>query len=131
MAPAGTELIVGAVVDPAFGPLVVCGAAGEGVELLGDVETRLAPLDPGEADGMLRALRSFRLLDGYRGRTPADLDALRDLVLRVGALVATHPSVAELDLDPVVAAPEGALVVDARVRLEAPDPAAPFLSLGV
>ena len=131
MAPAGTELIVGAVGDPAFGPLVACGAGGLAVELLGDVEVRLAPLGPHEADGMLRALKTFPLLDGYRGRPPADLDSLRDLVLRVGALAATHPAVAELDLDPVIATPAGALVVDARVRLEAPGPAAAFPSLNV
>jgi acyl-CoA synthetase (NDP forming) len=131
MAPAGTELIVGAVADPAFGPLVTCGAGGPAGELLGDVQIRLAPLGPREADAMLRDLRTFPLLDGYRGRPPADLDSLRDIVMRVGALVATHPAVAELDLDPVIASPAGALVVDARVRLEAPGSAAPFPSLNV
>ena len=100
-------------------------------ELLGDVQVRLAPLGVQEADAMLRALRSFPLLDGYRGRPPADLGSLRDLVLRVAALAATHPAVAELDLDPVIATPGGALVVGARVRLEAPGPAAPFPSLNV
>ena len=129
MAPAGTELIVGAVGDPAFGPLVACGAGGVAVELLGDVQVRLAPLGAGEADGMLRDLRTFPLLDGYRGRPRADLDSVRDLVLRVGALAATHPAVAELDLNPVIAAPEGALVVDARIRLDAPSPSPPFPSL--
>ncbi|HYM58775.1 MAG TPA: acetate--CoA ligase family protein, partial [Solirubrobacteraceae bacterium] len=129
MAPEGPELIVGAVGDPAFGPLVACGAGGVAVELLGDVEVRLAPLGPREADGMLRDLRTFPLLDGYRGRPRADLDSLRDLVMRVGALVAAHPAVAELDLNPVIATPEGALVVDARVRVDAPGPAAAFPSL--
>ncbi len=129
MAPAGTELIVGAVGDPAFGPLVACGAGGVAVELLGDVQVRLAPLGAGEADGMLRDLRTFPLLDGYRGRPRADLDSVRDLVLRVGALAATHPAVAELDLNPVIATPEGALVVDARIRLEAPGPSPPVPSL--
>ena len=99
------------------------------MELLGDVQVRLAPLGPREADGMLRGLKTFPLLDGYRGRAPADLDSLRDLVMRVGALAATHPAIAELDLNPVIAAPEGALVVDARVRLEAPSPAPAFPSL--
>jgi acyl-CoA synthetase (NDP forming) len=131
MAPAGTELIVGAVGDPAFGPLVACGAGGAAAELLGDVQIRLAPLGPREADGMLRDLRTFPLLDGYRGRPRVDLDSVLDLVVRIGALVATHPAVAELDLDPVIASPAGALVVDARVRLEAPGPAAPFPSLNV
>jgi acyl-CoA synthetase (NDP forming)/RimJ/RimL family protein N-acetyltransferase len=131
MAPAGTELTVGAVADPAFGPLVTCGAGGPAGELLGDVQIRLAPLGPREADAMLRDLRTFPLLDGYRGRPPADLDSLRDIVMRVGALVATHPAVAELDLDPVIASPADALVVDARVRLDAPGSAAPFPSLNV
>ncbi len=131
MAPAGTELIVGAVGDPAFGPLVTCAASGVAVELLGDVQVRLAPLGPREADGMLRDLRTFPLLDGHRGRPRADLGSLCDLVLRVGALAATHPAVAELDLDPVIATPKGALVVDAGVRLETPGPAAPFPSLNV
>ena len=128
---AGTELVVRAVGDPAFGPLVSCGAGGMPAELLGDVQVRLAPLGVQEADAMLRALRSFPLLDGYQGRPPADLGSLRDLVLHVAALAATHPAVAELDLDPVIATPGGALVVGARVRLEAPGPAAPFPSLNV
>ena len=131
MAPPGTELVVGAVGDPAFGPLVTCGAGGMPAELLGDVQVRLAPLGVHEAGAMLRALRTFPLLEGYRGRPPADLASLRDLVLRVAALAATHPAVAELDLDPVIATPGGALVVDARVRLEVPGPAARFPSLNV
>ena len=129
MAPSGVELIVGAVGDPAFGPLVACGAGGVAVELLGDVQVRLAPLAAPEADEMLRGLKTFPLLDGHRGRPRADLAALRELVLRVAALAATHPTVAELDLNPVIATADGAMVVDARVRLEAPQPAAPFPSL--
>ena len=99
------------------------------VELLGDVQVRLAPLGPREADDMLRGLKTFPLLDGYRGRPRADLGSLRDLVMRVGALAATHPAVAELDLNPVIATPDGALVVDARVRLERPGPSPAFPSL--
>ena len=105
MAPEGTELIVGVVGDPAFGPLVACGAGGVAVELLGDVQVRLAPLGPRAADDMLRELKTFPLLDGYRGAHAADVDSLRDLVMRVGALAATHPAVAELDLNPVIARP--------------------------
>jgi acetate---CoA ligase (ADP-forming) len=129
MAPAGPELIVGAVSDPAFGPLVACGAGGLTAELVGDIQVRLAPLGPREADGMLRDLKTFPLLDGYRGLPRADLGSVRDLVMRVGALVAAHPAVAELDLSPVIATPEGALVVGGRVRVDAPGPAATFPSL--
>jgi acetate---CoA ligase (ADP-forming) len=129
MAPAGPELIVGAVSDPAFGSLVACGAGGLTAELVGDIQVRLAPLGPREADGMLRELKTFPLLDGYRGRPRADLASVCDLVMRVGALVAAHPAVAELDLSPVIATPEGALVVGGRVRVDAPGPAASFPSL--
>ena len=129
MAPAGPELIIGAVSDPAFGPLVACGAGGLTAELVGDIQVRLAPLGPREADGMLGDLKTFPLLDGYRGRPRADLDSVRDLVMRVGALVAAHPAVAELDLSPVIATPEGALVVGGRVRVDAPGAAASFPSL--
>ena len=122
MLPAGTKLTVGAVGDPAFGPLVACGAGGVAVELLGDVQVRLAPLGPREADDMLRELKSFPLLDGYRGRPRAELGSLGDLLMRVGAMAVTHPAIAELDLSPVIASPEGALVVDARVRVDAPGP---------
>ena len=129
MLPAGTKLTVGAVGDPAFGPLVACGAGGVAAELLGDVQVRLAPLGPREADDMLRELKSFPLLDGYRGRPRAELGSLRDLVMRVGALAVTHPAIAELDLSPVIASPEGALVVDARVRVDAPGPSPAFPSV--
>jgi acetyl coenzyme A synthetase (ADP forming)-like protein len=129
MAPEGSELIVGAVGDPAFGPLVACGAGGVAVELLGDVQVRLAPLGRREADNMLRGLKTFPLLDGYRGRAPADLESLRELIMRVGAMVATHPAIVELDLNPVIASTGGALVVDARVRLASPLPEPAFPSL--
>jgi acyl-CoA synthetase (NDP forming)/GNAT superfamily N-acetyltransferase len=129
MALEGPELIVGAVGDPTFGPLVACGAGGVAAELLGDIQVRIAPLGPREADGMLRDMKTFPLLDGYRGRPRADLDSVCDLVMRVGALVAAHPAVAELDLNPVIATPGGALVVNARVRVDAPGPAASFPSL--
>jgi hypothetical protein len=78
---------------------------------------------------MLHGLKTFPLLNGYRGHLPAALDAVRDLVLRVGALAAAHPAVAALDLNPVIATPDGALVVDARVRLEAPGRPPAFPSL--
>jgi len=77
----------------------------------------------------LHELKTFPLLDGFRGRPRADLDSLREVVMRVGALAAVHPAVAELDLNPVIVTPDGAVVVDARVRLEAPGLAAPFPSL--
>jgi acyl-CoA synthetase (NDP forming) len=120
MAPEGTELIVGVVGDPAFGPLVALGAGGTAAELIRDIQVRLAPLGRREAAEMLRALRTFPLLDGYRGRPRADLAAVEDVVLRVSALAAAHPEIVELDCNPVIAGPDGALIVDARVRIAAP-----------
>jgi acetyl coenzyme A synthetase (ADP forming)-like protein len=120
MAPKGAELLLGVVGDPAFGPLVALGAGGIVAELIRDIQVRLAPLGRREAAEMIRALRMFPLLDGYRGRPRADVAAVEDVVLRMSALAAAHPEIAELDCNPVIAGPGGALVVDARVRIAAP-----------
>ena len=122
MAPPGAELIVGVVGDPRFGPLVAVGAGGTTAELIGDVQVRLAPVGPREAGAMLRELRTFPLLDGFRGAPRADVGAVEDIITRVAALAAAHPEIAELDCNPVIAGPDGAVVVDARIRL-APAPA--------
>ncbi|MEA2124319.1 MAG: hypothetical protein QOI80_1101, partial [Solirubrobacteraceae bacterium] len=119
MAGAGAELIVGVVGDPQFGPLVAVGAGGTAAELLRDVEVRLAPVDGRTASEMVRGLRTFPLLDGFRGAARADLASVEDIVVRVGALAAAHAEIAELDCNPVVAGPGGAVVIDARVRLAA------------
>src|SRR3954470_4979365 len=120
MAPEGAELLLGVVGDPAFGPLVAVGAGGTAAELIRDIQVRLAPLGRRETAEMLRALRTFPLLDGYRGRPRADVAAVEDVVLRMSALAAAHPEIAELDCNPVIAGPAGTLIVDARVRLAPP-----------
>ena len=130
MAAAGIELLAGIAGDPRLGPLVALAAGGATAELVGDVQVRLAPVGTREAGEMIAGLRSFPLLDGFRGRPRADLDAVRDALLRIGALAAAHPEVAELDCNPLVAGPGGAVVVDARARLE-PSPAPrPYAALG-
>jgi acyl-CoA synthetase (NDP forming) len=118
MAPRGVEMLVGVVSDPQLGPVVACGAGGTAVELLGDVQVRLAPVAPIEATDMIRALRTFPLLDGSRGAPRADVPALEDIVVRIGWIAANHPEIAELDVNPVIVASSGAIAVDARVRLE-------------
>ena len=130
MVPAGVELIVGVVQDRAFGPLIACGAGGTSTELLGDIAVRLTPLTDLDAAEMLRSLRLFPLLDGYRGAPRCDIAALEELLLRVSALVEDHPEIAEMDLNPVIALPGGPLVIDARVRIEPapPEPARPSLA---
>ncbi len=129
MAAAGVELLMGVVHDQSFGPVIACGAGGTSVEVLGDVAVRITPLTDLDAREMLRSLRTFRLLDGYRGAPPCDVAAVEDVLLRLSALVEAHPEVVELDANPVVAAPGGATIVDARIRLEAAPPRRPLPSL--
>jgi acetyl coenzyme A synthetase (ADP forming)-like protein len=130
MAPPGVEMLVGVVCDAHFGPVVACGAGGTAVELLGDVQVRLAPVAPTEADDMVHGLRTFPLLDGFRGAPRADVAALEGVVVRVGWLAANHPEIAELDLNPVIVSPTGAVVVDARVRVERPARRPPYPAIG-
>jgi acyl-CoA synthetase (NDP forming) len=91
------------------------------VELVRDVAVRVTPITALDASEMVRSLRTFPLLEGYRGAAKADVAALEEVILRVSALVDNHPSIAEMDCNPVVVLPHGAVVVDARVRvMEAP-----------
>jgi acyl-CoA synthetase (NDP forming) len=119
MAPAGVELLVGVAHDERLGPVVACGAGGAVGLLLRDAAVRLAPITDADASAMLRSLATFPLLEGRHGAPPADLAAVEDLLARVSALVDAHPEIAELDLEPVVAAPEGAFVIAARVWVRA------------
>jgi acyl-CoA synthetase (NDP forming) len=113
----GVETIAGFVQHDPFGPLVVFGPGGIAVELLGDHVTRLAPLTDVEVAEMIRGLRASPLLTGFRGSAPVDLQALENLLLRLGRLAADLPELAEADCNPVMCSPEGALVVDARLRV--------------
>jgi len=112
----GLEVIVGAVRDPQFGPVVMVGVGGVFVELLRDVSFRVAPVTPVDVEEMLRDLKGYRLFEGYRGEPPRDKRALVDIVVRVSRLVAEHEEINEVDLNPVVvfAEGQGAKVVDAR-----------------
>jgi acetyl coenzyme A synthetase (ADP forming)-like protein len=129
MAPEGVEMLVGVTSDPDWGPVVACAAGGRAVELLGDVQSRLAPLSRRDAAEMVRSLRTFPLLDGYRGAPRADIGALENVLVRIAALAAAHPEIVELDCNPVLVGPDGATVVDARVRIATPRPARPYPSL--
>ena len=100
MAGGGTELLLGIAGDPRFGPLVALAAGGATAELVRDVEVRLAPIGPEEAARMISGLRSFPLLDGFRGRPRGDIAALRDAVVRLGALAAGHPGLGRARLRP-------------------------------
>jgi acetyl coenzyme A synthetase (ADP forming)-like protein len=120
----GVETIVGSLQDPAFGPLVVFGLGGVAVEVLGDHVSRLGPLTDVDAREMVTGLRGSKLLLGYRGRPAVDVEGLVQVLYRVSRLAEDLPEVVELDCNPVIAAPQGALVVDARLRLD-PEAARP------
>lgn len=129
MAPKGVELLVGVVSDSLFGPVLACGSGGITTEVMADVAVRLTPVTDRDAHELLRSLKAFPLLEGYRGGARADIPALEELILRVGAMVEAHPEIVELDCNPVIAAPAGAVVVDARVRVAPPAPTRPWPAL--
>ena len=117
MAPAGTDLIVGGLQDPLFGPCVLAGIGGADAEVWRDRRVALAPVGPASAHEIWHHLRGAALLDGWRGMPPVPRDALAELTARVGWLMSDLPGVAEMDLNPVRAAADGRLVVvDARIR---------------
>ena len=115
MAPAGTEVIIGMSKDPQFGPVMMFGLGGVFVEVLKDVAFRIVPLEPKDAREMVREIKGFAMLDGVRGQKPADLVALESIILQVSKFIEAHPEVEELDLNPVLAYPDGAIAVDARI----------------
>jgi acetate---CoA ligase (ADP-forming) len=122
MVPQGVEMIVGAVQDPLFGPLIACGTGGVLVDILADTAFRLHPLNASDPADMIDELRGARLLRGYRGSPAVDEGALRDILIRVSELIRVAPEIQELDLNPVIVLPSGARVADVRLRLDAAPP---------
>jgi acyl-CoA synthetase (NDP forming)/GNAT superfamily N-acetyltransferase len=123
----GTEVFVGVADDQMFGPLVVFGLGGVATEVLADHVARLTPLTQDDADAMINSIRSAALLRGYRGAPAADLTALRDLLLRVSRLTDDLPEITHLELNPVIAHPDGVAVIGARVKVAPSAPQDPFL----
>ena len=113
----GVEMIVGALQDPLFGPVIACGTGGVLVDLLGDTAFRLHPLTGSDTAAMIGELKGARLLRGYRGAPAADEAALEDALLRVSELVTRAPEIQELDLNPVIVGTSNACVADARIRI--------------
>ncbi|NUO59979.1 MAG: GNAT family N-acetyltransferase [Hamadaea sp.] len=126
MAGGHVELAAGVVHDPLFGSLVMLGLGGVLTDLLGDRVYRLTPMSDRDGERMWRSLRGARLLTGFRGAPAVDTTAVEQLAHRLGRLAQDVPQVAELDLNPVIAGPDGLVVVDAKLRLaavgEEPDP---------
>ena len=115
----GAEMMIGAINDPTFGHVIVCGSGGVLVDLLADSTCRLHPVTDRDAGEMVEGLKGVRLLRGFRGGVAADEVAFRDAILRVSALVGICPEIQELDLNPLMVLPEGVSAVDVRVRVDA------------
>ena len=120
MARGGVELVLGVRGDPVFGPLVMAGLGGIHVEVLKDVRFGLVPLTPVSARRLLERLRAYPLLTGVRGAPPVALDAVVDALLAISRLVEDHPEVTDLEVNPLIARPDGAEAVDVRVRVAGP-----------
>jgi acetyl coenzyme A synthetase (ADP forming)-like protein len=118
---AGAELLAGVVEDPTFGPLVAFGPGGVFAELIGEAAFRIAPLTDVDALELVTSAKAGRLVAGFRGAPPGDVDSLVDLVLRLARLGEDLPALAELDLNPVLALPDRCIAVDARVRVRRPE----------
>ncbi len=117
MARPGVEVIIGVSKDAQFGPVIMFGLGGILVEILKDVSFRIVPLTQRDAREMIREIKGYPLLEGYRGQEPVDVVNLEELVLKVSNFVEQNPEVEELDLNPIFAYSDGAVAVDARIIL--------------
>ncbi|MGD0861294.1 MAG: acetate--CoA ligase family protein [Candidatus Limnocylindrales bacterium] len=115
----GVEMLVGVVHDMLVGPVVACAAGGTAVEVMQDVKVRITPLTDSDTHVADTSLRTFPLLDGFRAAPKRYMAGLEELLLRVAAMGEQHPEIAEMDANPVIVRPEGAVIVDARIRIEA------------
>jgi acetyl-CoA synthetase (ADP-forming) len=115
MAPPGQEIIIGVTKDLQFGHAVMFGLGGIMVEVMKDVSFRIVPLTGKDAGEMVAEIRGTRVLEGIRGKKPSDVQAVRDLLLRISDLVARHPEIEEMDLNPVIVHEKGLTVADSRV----------------
>ena len=118
MAYPGLEVIIGMSKDPQFGPLLMFGLGGVLVEVLKDVSFRIVPVTGRDAGEMIAGIKGYPLLKGYRGQEPVDIPFLEELIVKVSEFVEKNPKVAELDLNPIFAYRQGAVAVDARIRID-------------
>ena len=118
MAAPGVEVIVGMSKDAQFGPVLMFGLGGILVEVLKDVSFRIVPVTARDAKEMIREIKGYPVLEGYRGQKPASISALEKLIVKVSQFVEKNPQIRELDLNPIFAYPDKAVAVDARIILE-------------
>ncbi len=120
MARPGIEVIIGMSKDAQFGPVLMFGLGGILVEVLKDVSFRIAPVTRKDAEEMIREIKGYELLQGYRGQEAANIPSLEQLIVKVSQFVEQNPQIKELDLNPIFAYKDGAVAIDARIILEAP-----------
>ena len=114
----GTEVIVGTSKDPQFGPVIMFGLGGIFVELLKDVSFRVIPVEQRDAQEMIKEIKGYPLLQGYRGKEPANISVLVEIILKISKLMEENPQIKELELNPIFAYRNKAVAVDARIILE-------------
>ncbi|MDH4067506.1 MAG: acetate--CoA ligase family protein [Dehalococcoidia bacterium] len=119
MAKPGIEVIMGMIKDPSFGPVIMFGLGGVFVEVLKDVAFRIVPIEKSDAGDMINEIKGKKLLEGYRGQEPADVVYLQQMLLKLSDFVNTTTEIEEIDMNPVFAYKDGAVVVDARIILSA------------
>ena len=120
MARPGVEVIIGMSKDAQFGPVLMFGLGGILVEILKDVSFRIVPVTRKDAEEMIKEIKGYPLLQGYRGQEPADISSLEQLIVKASEFVEQNPQIKELDLNPIFAYKDGAVAVDARIILEPP-----------
>ena len=113
-----TELIIGMTTDPQFGPALMFGIGGILVELLEDVSFRIAPITEYDAKEMITEIKGYPVLDGYRGKPKADIEAIVEVLMKISKLVTEHEEINEMDLNPVFIYEKGLICVDARIILK-------------
>jgi acyl-CoA synthetase (NDP forming) len=115
----GIEVIIGVIKDPSFGPTIMFGLGGVFVEVLKDVAFRIIPIEESDAFDMINEIKGKKLLEGYRGQEPADVACLQQMLVKLSDFVNETPEIQEIDMNPVFAYKDGAVVVDARIILSA------------
>jgi len=115
--PQGTEIIIGIMKDPHFGPVIMFGLGGIFVEVLKDISFRILPLEERDAGEMINEIKGFKILKGVRGEGPKDIKAIKNLLLKISQLALENPEISEIDLNPVFVFEKGLQVIDARMIL--------------
>ncbi|MBE3127091.1 MAG: acetate--CoA ligase family protein, partial [Candidatus Atribacteria bacterium] len=117
MIPQTTEIIIGIMQDPHFGPVIMFGLGGIFVEVLKDISFRILPIEERDAEEMINEIKGFKILKGVRGEGPKDIKAIKNLLLKISQLALENPEISEIDLNPVFIFEKGLQVIDARMVL--------------